>query len=130
MGTSAQLTAGVFKHGSEYWLQLRPSGSNLGGEAGVVAIHPLGLATGGPEAKRWYMETTSFFHELQNKDSEVGPWYVLQRTVTTQGDSDGVKPIFNPDVAFDALNLALREVRGTQQGSLPFQGPGPPPWLR
>ena len=47
---------------------------------------------------------------------------MLQRSLTEQGDSNGVQPIRNPDIAFDALNLALREVRGTQQGSLPFQG--------
>lgn len=120
--TEAQLAAGVFKQGNEHWLQLRPGGTNLGGESGVFAIHPVGLPMGGPSARRWYMETTAFFHRMEKQGADPSPWYVLQRSFTNQGDSNGVQPVRNPDIAFDALNLALREVRGTQQGSLPFQG--------
>lgn len=120
--TEVKLAAGVFKLGNEHWLQLRPAGADLGGQSGVAAIHPLGLVVGGPDAKRWYMETTAFFHMLEKQRADLGPWYVLQRTFTQQGDSNGVLPVRNPAIAFDALNLALREVRGTQQGSLPFQG--------
>lgn len=123
MGSSQkQLAAGVFKQGNEHWLQLRPGGTNLGGESGVVAIHPVGLPMGGPSARRWYMETTTFFHRMEKQGADSSPWYVMQRSYTNQGDSNGVQPVRNPDIAFDALNLALREVRGTQQGSLPFRG--------
>lgn len=119
--TQRQLAAGVFRLGDEHWLQLRPSGTDLGGESGVAAIHPVGLTNGGPDAKRWNMETTAFFGRLEKKAGR-GPWYVLQRTLTEQGDSNRVTPVRNPALGFDALNLALREVRGTQQASLPFQG--------
>ena len=120
--TEVQLAAGVFKLGSAHWLQLRPGGADLGGESGVAAVHPLGLAMGGPDAKLWYMETTAFFHKMEKQGEQPSPWYLLQRTFTRQGDSNAVEPVLNPTLAFDALNLALREVRGTQHGSLPFQG--------
>lgn len=120
---SLRLAAGVFKGSQAMWLQLRPSGVNLSGNQGMPALHAAGLAPTVPEAALWHAETIAFFHALQKKDDVLAPWFALQRTATRQGDVDNGQPwISNPAVAFDALNLALREVRGTQHGSLPFQG--------
>ena len=120
--TQMQLAAGVFKMGAERWLQLRPSGTSLEGEAGVVFINPIGLAMRGSDAMSGEMETTAFFHRLEKQQAGLSPWYVMQRTLTTQGKIGEARSVRNPAIALDVLNFALREVRGTQQGSLPFQG--------
>jgi hypothetical protein len=121
-GGQAELAAGVFKEGAEHWLQLRPGGRDLGRNDGAAPLHPIGLPMGRPSAKHLAMETTAFFHRMEKLPTTTTSWYVLQRTLTNQGDSNAITPVRNPAIAFDALNLALREVRGSQQASLPFQG--------
>lgn len=105
------------------WLQLRPSAADLGTGDFLEFPHAAGLAPSRFTAnKPWYDESQSYFHELEPDDGKPSrePWYLLSRTQTRQPPT--ADAVYNPAWAFDALNLALRECRGTQWGASSFHG--------
>jgi hypothetical protein len=121
---SAKLEYAVHRSaaGQGDWLQLLPWTVNMGrGDYGEI-MHAAGLAPHRlqPNAAIFYFESSAFFHALEAKNA-LGPrqpWYVLSRTQSREVTT----PVNDPAIAFDALNLALRETRGTQFAGRPFHG--------
>lgn len=120
----AKLEYGIHRttQGQGLWLQLLPSAHGLRNADYAEFPHVAGLApnrlvAGDPVTE---FESHAYFHALEAK-SQQGPtqsWYLLSRTQSLQ-DS---RPVNAPATAFDALNLALRETRGTQFAGRPFHG--------
>ena len=121
---SAKLEYAVHRRaaGQGDWLQLLPRTVNMGrGDYGEV-MHAAGLAPHRlqPDAAIFYFEAKAFFHALEAKTAQGPrqPWYLLSRTQSRQDTN----PVNDPATAFDPLNLALRETRGTQFAGRPFHG--------
>ncbi|WP_454902879.1 hypothetical protein [Variovorax gossypii] len=124
-GRPGKLEYGIYKSadGQGQWLQLLPSAANLGRGDYAEFPHVAGLAPNRlqpPDTVIFYFESHALFHSLENKTLQgpMQPWYLLSRTQSLQNNVE----IYSPANAFDALNLALRETRGTQFASRPFHG--------
>ncbi|MCP5233718.1 MAG: hypothetical protein H6948_16860 [Zoogloeaceae bacterium] len=121
---SARLEYAVHRSttGQGDWLQLLPWMVNLGQGDYAEILNSAGLAPHRlkPRAAPSYFESNAFFHALEAKTAKGPrqPWYLLSRTQLRQ-DSTLVN---DPATAFDSLNLALRETRGTQFAGRPFHG--------
>jgi gas vesicle protein len=106
----------------QLWLQLLPSIENLGSEDYEEVLNAAGLSPHRlrPKATPAYIEANAFFHFLEAKaqGGPKQPWYLLTRTQTRQGSAS----VNEPTIVFDALNLALRQTRGTQFAGRPFHG--------
>lgn len=119
--TSIRINTGIFSK-SQTWLSLRPWGESLDEDWAFASLNASGLAPVITSASAWTSKPVAFFHELDDKGSSK-PWYALTRTMTRQGVTPGsLKDVFKPAIAFDSLNYALREVRGSLFGSEPFHG--------
>lgn len=122
--TSAKLEYGIHRSTQDKrnWLQLLPSTMNLGRGNYAEFPHAAGLAPNRlqPQDAIFYFESHAFFHALEAKSPQgpTQPWYLLSRTQSLQG----ALAVNEPSSALDALNLALRETRGTQFAGRPFHG--------
>jgi hypothetical protein len=125
--TSIKRILGYGVHGSvaqkQLWLQLLPWMTGLDTDDYDEVLNGAGLALIRlhPKTKPADFETTAYFHALEPEahGDPKQPWYLLTRT-RTQGKENSI--LDNPEIAFDALNLALRETRGTQFAGRPFHG--------
>lgn len=123
---SAVLRYGIHKSsfGPGHWLMLLPAQTNLGGNDYAEFPHAAGLAPNRLEeqVRPFYFESHAFFHVLETASAQgpQQPWYLLSRTASQQGSPTA--SVSEPLIAFDALNLALRETRGTQFSARPFHG--------
>jgi len=121
---SAKLEYGIHTsaNGRGHWLQMLPSATNLGRGDYAEFPHPAGLAPNRlqPQGAIFYFESHALFHALEAKNPQgpVEPWYLLSRTRWLRATQE----VNSPADAFDALNLALRETRGTQFAGRPFHG--------
>lgn len=99
--------------GGNPWFCLALKTSNLGDDIVTpqfaAALAPVTYKIPGGQAR-----LPAFVHQLEDTATPVKPWYVLE--------ASGPQ---TPQMAFDALNHAVREVSGTQHASLPFQGAVP-----
>lgn len=99
--------------GGNPWFCLALKTSNLGDDIVTpqfaAALAPVTYTIPGGQAR-----LPAFVHQLEDTATPVKPWYVLE--------ASGPQ---TPQMAFDALNHAVREVAGTQHASLPFQGAVP-----
>lgn len=124
--TSKIFSTGVFLNSrtQTQWLLLLPGGTSLDPSDSFPFMHPVGLAPSyAVQDRPWTARPVALFHELEDQVNPVKPWYAFSRTMFLQGPTpDSLHPVFSPNLGFDALNLALRETRGTAFAGRPFHG--------
>ena len=126
-GENFSLEYGIYKgEQANCWLQLKPFAKNLNKaneyeQFNVAAI--ASVASVRPQPNDIIaVENQAYFHALEEDDDpkkHFQPWYVLTSTKIKINTSS---PQSDPTYAFDALNFALRETRGTLFAGSPFHG--------